>query len=307
MLAAAVVTAVGTIRDVGAAGSSVPSSFIPIVPCRLTDTRADSTVGSRAVPLGPAESVVLAVWGTNGNCSIPPTATGIATNVTIDNPTADSYVTVYPADADPRPTASNLNFTGASSPTPNQVTVGLSAAGAIAVYNNGGSVDVIVDIVGYYEAASVGATGPQGPPGPPGPAGGFSGGTVSISGWSAIALSNVNIPFYEAGGCALNNDLFLPVELPVGAHITSVAVYFKQGGPSGSTQISLWRSTRTGALVETLSSNVAAALYQQSPATLVPVAGIPAVSSAVRYYIKFDVTNGVDSQHLCGADVTYTM
>lgn len=41
-------------------------------------------VGARASALGAAEVVTLAVWGTNGNCTIPNTATGIATNVTVD-------------------------------------------------------------------------------------------------------------------------------------------------------------------------------------------------------------------------------
>ena len=59
----------------------------------------------------------------------------------------------------PRPTASNLNFTAGSPPTPNQVTVGLSATGAIGVYNLSGTVDIIVDIVGYYQAAATGGGG----------------------------------------------------------------------------------------------------------------------------------------------------
>ncbi len=49
----------------------------------------------------------------------------------------------------------------------NQVTVGLSASGAINVFNNAGTVDVIVDIFGYYEPndGGQGAQGAQGPQG----------------------------------------------------------------------------------------------------------------------------------------------
>jgi hypothetical protein len=116
--------------------------------------------------------VTFAVWGGNGNCTIPTTATGIASNVTAVGPTASSYLTVYPADANPRPAASNLNVTAAAPPTPNQVTVALSAAGSIAIYNSSGSVNVIVDIVGYYIPATGGGTqGPPGVQGPPGPSG----------------------------------------------------------------------------------------------------------------------------------------
>ncbi|MCU1393057.1 MAG: hypothetical protein JWM34_1485 [Ilumatobacteraceae bacterium] len=118
--------------------------------------RGADHVGPRATPLGPTEAVTFAVWGTNGNCTIPNTATGIATNVTAVNPTSASYVTVYPSDANPRPTASNLNVVAGGAPTPNQVTVGLSAAGAISAYNNGGTLDLVIDIVGYYQPAASG-------------------------------------------------------------------------------------------------------------------------------------------------------
>ena len=56
---------------------------------------------------------------------------------------------------------SNLNWTASSPPTPNGVTVALSAAGAIKVFNKNGSIDVILDIVGYFVP---GGSGPQGPP-----------------------------------------------------------------------------------------------------------------------------------------------
>ncbi|MGZ4725567.1 MAG: hypothetical protein ACXV8L_15280 [Ilumatobacteraceae bacterium] len=154
--------AVGLVQSVTAANGP-PSSFVPITPCRLVDTRpGDDHVGARPTAIGANEVVTLAVWGTNGDCTIPTTATGIATNTTAVNPTAGSFLTVYPADASPRPKASNLDYVAGSPPTPNQVTVGLSAAGAIDVYNLAGTVDVIVDIVGYYKPASgAGASGNQ--------------------------------------------------------------------------------------------------------------------------------------------------
>lgn len=171
-LAAATVTAIGLAQSVGALGAGTASVFVPIVPCRLFDTRAsaDNNVGTRNTPIGPGEAATFAVWGANGNCIIPNIATGIATNATAVNPTAASYVTIYPADAVPRPTASNLNVVAGAPPTPNQVTVGLSAGGAIGVFNNGGRVDIIVDIVGYYVPSTSGS-GPAGPAGPAGPKG----------------------------------------------------------------------------------------------------------------------------------------
>lgn len=153
-LAAAAVTAVGLVQSVGAAGGGTASVYIPIVPCRLVDTRpTPDTVGSLSTALAAGQVVTFAVWGTNGNCTIPASATGITANATAVHPTADSYITIYPADAVTRPTTANLNVVNGGAPTPNQVTVGLSATGAISAYNYGGSVDLIIDIAGYYQAA----------------------------------------------------------------------------------------------------------------------------------------------------------
>lgn len=168
-LAVAAVSAFGLIEAVGASGGTA-SSFVPIVPCRLVDTRQASAVGPRSTPLGAGDTAVLAVWGTNGGCTIPTSVTGIASNVTAVGATAPSYLALYPADV-AQPATSNLNPAPGQPPTPNQVTVGLSAAGAIKVYNNSGSVDVIIDIVGYYEPSSSGPAGPAGPAGAVGAAG----------------------------------------------------------------------------------------------------------------------------------------
>jgi hypothetical protein len=158
-LTAALAATVGLALTVGVgnAANSAPGSFLPIVPCRLVDTRPDSQVGPRGTPIGPDTAVTVTVHGINGNCTIPTTAVGIATNTTAVNATAASFLTVYPADAATRPTASNLNYVPGSPPTPNQVTVGLSGDGKINVFNRFGSVDVVIDIVGYYLPAGASA------------------------------------------------------------------------------------------------------------------------------------------------------
>jgi hypothetical protein len=152
------------------AASSAPSSLITIAPCRLVDTRpAPDTVGTRATPLGNAETVTFAVHGTNGQCTIPATATGISANVTTVAPSSAGFLTLFPAGGT-RPTASNLNFVAGQAPTPNAVTVGLGN-GAVSVYNHAGTVDVIIDIVGYYDPATSGPAGPAGPKGDKGATG----------------------------------------------------------------------------------------------------------------------------------------
>jgi hypothetical protein len=125
--------------------------FVSITPCRLVDTRpAPSTVGSRNTPLNPAEIATFTVHGTNGNCTIPAGALAIDANVTITAPTSDGFLTMFPADA-PLPNASNLNWSAGQAPTPNAVSVDLSADGRVNVFNERGTVNVIIDIAGYYE------------------------------------------------------------------------------------------------------------------------------------------------------------
>ncbi len=161
------------------AGGSTPSSLVPMVPCRLLDTRPGTdNVGPRSTPLQPGETYTTAVWETNGACTIPSSATAVAANVTAVNGTNASYLTLFPADA-AAPLASNLNWVPGAPPTPNKIDVKLSFDGKLSMFNMAGSVDVIVDVVGYYVPSpsgasaqpQIGATGPQGPAGPTGPAG----------------------------------------------------------------------------------------------------------------------------------------
>jgi hypothetical protein len=148
----------GGLLTTSAAGTPGASSFVPITPCRLFDTRPATLVGVRNSPLGAQATFTATVWGSNGNCSIPSGATGVSMNVVAVNPTAPSFLTVFPADQ-PQPLASSLNWVAGQSPTPNAVTVSLSAAGKISFYNNTGTVDLAADIVGYY--LSAGDPGPR--------------------------------------------------------------------------------------------------------------------------------------------------
>jgi hypothetical protein len=114
------------------------------------DTRPGTgNVGPRTTPLGPGDTLVATVRGTNGNCTIPTDAVGLTMNVAIINPSTASFLTVFPADA-PRPLAANANWVANQPPLSNAVTADISADGKIAFYNLAGTVDVAADIVGYY-------------------------------------------------------------------------------------------------------------------------------------------------------------
>lgn len=128
---------------------------MPVVPCRLLDTRSGpDSVGPRSEPIGADETYTLRVTGSQGNCELPTTASGVAINVTAANPTDVSWLQLWPADAQ-QPVSSALNYVAGQAPTPNQIQVKLSPAGDLNIYNRSGSVNVIGDVVGYFTAEGI--------------------------------------------------------------------------------------------------------------------------------------------------------
>ena len=120
------------------------ANYAPVTPFRILDTR--NTGG----PIGQGLVRALQVTGV-GALPIPASATAAVLNVTEVNGSASSLLTVYPFNT-PRPTASNLNF-GPSTVIANLVTVTLGAnagQGWINIYNSIGSVNVVVDVEGYF-------------------------------------------------------------------------------------------------------------------------------------------------------------
>ena len=132
------------------------------------DTRPfPDNVGIRSTPLGVDEVYPAQIVGVNGKCTIPSGVTAVSMNVTIISPTAGSFLTVFPSDK-VRPLAANLNWVAGQAPTPNAVTAAVSVDGKVSFYNLSGSVNVAVDVVGYYELSTSGPAGPPGAPGAPG-------------------------------------------------------------------------------------------------------------------------------------------
>ena len=126
--------------------------LVPIDPCRLTDTRADAPdAGPRSSPLGAGETITLDAQQAGVPCSglLPTAATALALNVTALNATEQTFLTVWADGA--RPDSSSRNPAPEQPPAPNAVTTRLSASNDFRIFNSAGSVDVIVDVVGYYE------------------------------------------------------------------------------------------------------------------------------------------------------------
>jgi uncharacterized protein YvpB len=80
----------------------------------------------------------------------------VAVNVTATNTTSSSDLEVYPAGT-ATPTVSNLNWT-AGETVANLVIVPVGALGQVTVYNDLGTVDVVVDLEGYFVPETAGST-----------------------------------------------------------------------------------------------------------------------------------------------------
>ena len=116
------------------------SNYVPLSPSvRILDTRNGHH------PLGPGAVLPLQVTGTSAG--VPTGASAVVINVTAVSGTRSSYLTVYPA-GQSRPNASNVNFPPGIV-LANLVTSGLSSGGAVDIYNNVGTVDVLGDVEGY--------------------------------------------------------------------------------------------------------------------------------------------------------------
>ena len=134
----------------------VPGGFVPLSPTRILDTRIGN--GAPIAPVGPGATLTVQVSGRGG---IPATGvSAVVLNVTVTNTTVNGgYLIVYPME-DPRPLASNLNWSRGQT-VPNLLEVGLGTSGQLNIFNGTGSADVIFDVAGYVPAIT-GTPGPDG-------------------------------------------------------------------------------------------------------------------------------------------------
>ena len=173
--------AVGALEPMTTGSTPLPTpalALVAITPCRLVDTRgATGESGAFGPPIMAAnETRTIPVLG-NTRCGIPSTAAAYSLNFTVVPTGFLNYLSAWPTGFPPNPPTSILNsYTGA-----------VAANAAVVASGNGGSFDVfvtnqtqvVIDINGYYDAASgggspggtSGSTGPTGATGPAGPTG----------------------------------------------------------------------------------------------------------------------------------------
>jgi hypothetical protein len=117
--------------------------FVSTAPQRVVDTRLG--IGAPLAAVGPQGSIAFDV----SRSDIPPAASAVVMNVTVDQPTTGGYITVWPGGS-PLPDSSNLNF-GPGTSVANLVVVRIGTDRRINYFNAYGSTHVIADIVGYFD------------------------------------------------------------------------------------------------------------------------------------------------------------
>jgi hypothetical protein len=129
-----------------AGSAQAAGTFSPLGPFRALDTRSGTGAAKGAVAAG--SSVRLKVDGVGG---VPASGvSAVVLNVTVTAPTSDGWVVVWGNGA--RPTASNLNFS-AGQTVANLAVTPVASDGTVSLFNgSSGTVQLVADVAGYYQA-----------------------------------------------------------------------------------------------------------------------------------------------------------
>jgi glycine rich protein len=143
-----VVDVSGYFSGAGGTGTQFQAETAPV---RICDTRPGNpsklTGGATqcdAQPVGSGKTLTVSVTGLAG---VPSGAKAVVVNLTAVSPTVPTYLTVYPAA--PIPFVSDLNPV-AGEVRANLAVATLSSNGTISIFNDAGSVNVVVDVLGWY-------------------------------------------------------------------------------------------------------------------------------------------------------------
>jgi hypothetical protein len=119
------------------------SAYVPVSPYRILDTRLGIGFGRR---VNAGESFTLSLT------NVPPGASAVVLNLTVDGSGDAGFVTVYPTGV-ARPLASSINVDAAGQTIANLVTVPVGTGGAVDIFSQMTS-DLVADVQGYYMPAA---------------------------------------------------------------------------------------------------------------------------------------------------------
>jgi hypothetical protein len=125
------------------------STFTPVTPVRLLDTRTGNGLSGKFTSRSPRTFFVA------GRGGIPADATAVTGNLTVTEQTSSGFLSLSPI-PDASPSTSTLNFP-ASDNRANNVTVRLSNSGGLSgvfVGSSGARAHVLFDVTGYFRAGT---------------------------------------------------------------------------------------------------------------------------------------------------------
>jgi alpha-tubulin suppressor-like RCC1 family protein len=130
----------GPVRAAAPTDAPVASTYTPLTPVRVLDTRSGAAVGAAGVvPVNLASRV-------------PASATAVVFNVTGIGPSTWTYVSAFAHGQDRSP-VSNLNLAPGETRS-NLATVVVGADRVVDLYNHAGSVHLLADLAGYYSSGT---------------------------------------------------------------------------------------------------------------------------------------------------------
>ena len=116
-----------------------------VPPCRLVDTRSNTTGGPA---LTASSNRAFVVWQ---KCGIPTTAKAVSANLTVTQGTSAGFLSVYPTGA-PIPSSSAINY-AIGQTRANSVVLAIGNGGALTVRcgQPTGTTHAILDVNGYFQ------------------------------------------------------------------------------------------------------------------------------------------------------------
>jgi hypothetical protein len=128
--------------------TTLATQFYTVAPCRIADTRNDEGPYG-----GPSLDPTLErLYVIAGQCGVPPTAEAVSFNFTVTQSTDPGDLRIFPGSSAP-PLTSTLNYRVGQTRANNAV-IALGPAGDLVVHVDqipGGSVDLIIDVTGYFQ------------------------------------------------------------------------------------------------------------------------------------------------------------
>jgi hypothetical protein len=124
-----------------------PLPFIGVTPCRVADTRGNGFTGA----YGPPSLVANATrsFTITGQCGIPASAEAVSFNLGALNVGGGGDLRVFPAGSSV-PLVSTLNYSASTPNIANAAIVPLGSGGGVTVQADAVSIDLIIDVNGYY-------------------------------------------------------------------------------------------------------------------------------------------------------------